>query len=104
MKNKRYVIVDSRRFFLFITVVFILTALIFNLIFTYSKAHSSIQSQDFKEYYVHKGDNLWNISLSHMPKDYDVRKMVYDIKKFNEMEDSFIVAGDIIKIPIYNYE
>lgn len=104
MKSKKYVIVDSRRFFLFITLVFILTALIFNLIFTYSKAHSSIQSQDFREYHVLKGDNLWNISLEYMPKDYDVRKMVYDIKKLNEMDESFIVAGDTIKIPIYDYE
>ena len=72
-----------------------------NMIFTYSKAHSSIQMQNFKEYYVLKGDNLWNISLKHMPKDYDVRRMVYDIKMLNEMDQSFIVAGETIKIPIY---
>ncbi len=102
MKEKKYVIVDSRRFFLFITIVSILTAFIFSLIFTYSKAYSSIQTQNFKEYYVHKGDNLWNISLEHMPKNYDVRKMVYDIKELNNMDESFIVAGETIKIPIYD--
>lgn len=102
MKNKKYVIVDIRRFFLFITAVFIITALIINLIFAYSKVYGSIQTQGFKEYYVGNGENLWNISLEHMPEGYDVRKMVFDIKKLNEMDTSFIVEGETIKIPIYD--
>ncbi|TJX16243.1 LysM peptidoglycan-binding domain-containing protein [Tissierella creatinini] len=102
MKNKKYLIVDVRRFFLFITAVFILISLIINVIFAYSKAYGSIQTQGFKEYYVDNGENLWNISLEYMPEGYDVRKMVFDIKRLNGMDTSFIVEGETIKIPIYD--
>ena len=102
MKNRKYVIVDSRRFFAFMTFVFILIALTITMIFTLQTAHGNIESQSYKEYHVLKGDNLWNISLEYMPKDYDVRKMIFDIKKLNGMDDSYLAAGETIKIPLYS--
>lgn len=102
MKSKKYLIVDSRRFFMFVTFLFVVLAFIIGLVFTIPKAHSSIQFQSFKEYHVLAGDNLWNISLEYMPKDYDVRRMVYEIKELNNMETSYIAAGETIKIPILN--
>ncbi len=47
-----------------------------------------------------EGDTLWNIALNYLPEKTDVRKMVYDIKEFNEMEDFYIYPGDRIKIPV----
>ena len=36
-------------------------------------------------------------------EDYDVRKMVFEIIQFNNMESANIYPGDLIKIPIkYN--
>ena len=37
---------------------------------------------------------------NNMPKDYDIRKMVFEIKEFNNMKDANIYPGDLIKIPI----
>ena len=102
MKSRKYIIVDSKRFFIFITFIFVLLSLVISLIFTLPRAHSSIQKQNFEEYSVLNGDNLWNISLKYIPKDYDVRKMIFDIKELNNMETSCIYEGDIIKIPLHN--
>ncbi|WFA09735.1 LysM peptidoglycan-binding domain-containing protein [Tissierella sp. Yu-01] len=102
MKSRKYVIVDSKRFFAFITFVLLIFSLVLTLIFTFSKAHSSSYNQEYKEYHVVTGDSLWDISLRNMPEDYDVREMIYNIKKLNNMETSEIYHGDTIKIPIYN--
>lgn len=102
MKSRKYVIVNSKRFFSFITFILLFFSLVLTLIFTFSKAHSSSYSQEYKEYHVVTGDSLWDISLRNMPEDYDVRKMVYDIKKLNDMETSEIYHGDAIKVPIFN--
>ena len=102
MKSKRYVIVDSKRFFAFITFIFVISAIAITLMFQTPKAHSSLYSQIYKEYEILEGDSLWEISIANMPTDYDVRRMVYDIKKLNNMETSYIYQGDTIKIPIYN--
>lgn len=101
MKNKKYVIVDGRRFFAFMTFIFILIALTITMIFTLQTAHGNIESQNYKEYHVLAGDNLWNISLEYMPKNYDVRRMIFDIKKLNNMDNSYLAAGETIKIPLY---
>ena len=101
MKDKKYIIVNSTRFFIFITFILVIISLIVSLVFNLSKAHSSSYMQNYKVYYVAKGDNLWDISLRNMPKDFDVRRMVYEIKKLNDMETSYIYEGDSIKIPTY---
>lgn len=102
MKSRKYVIVDSRRFFMFITFIFVVLSLLISLIITLPKVHSNIQEQKFQEYHVIDGDNLWNISLKFLPEDYDVRKMIFEIKELNDMETSYIYAGETIKIPLYN--
>lgn len=102
MKSKKYVIIDSKRFFMFVTLIFVICAIIITLIFSQSNAYSSVYNQRYKEYQILAGDNLWGISLENMPHDYDVRRMVYDIKELNNMETSSIYEGDTIKIPIYN--
>jgi LysM repeat protein len=102
MKSRKYVIVDSKRFFVFITFLFVIFSLLISLIITLPRVHSSIQEQKFEEYHVADGDSLWNISLKYLPKDYDVRKMIFEIRELNDMEDSYIYAGETIKIPIYN--
>jgi hypothetical protein len=102
MKDKKYVIVNGKRFFAFITFIFLIFSFILTLVFNVSKAHGSIYSQEYKIYHVVTGDSLWDISLKYMPEGYDVRKMIYEIKKINDMDTSEIFHGDIIKIPVYD--
>lgn len=102
MKNRKYVIVDSRRFFTFVTFMLIICTMITTLVFSLQMAHGDVYNQNYKEYKVIHGDSLWGISLQNMPENYDVRRMVFDIKELNNMETSYIYQGDTIKIPIYN--
>ncbi|MDD2446065.1 MAG: LysM peptidoglycan-binding domain-containing protein [Tissierellia bacterium] len=102
MKSKKYVIVNNRRFFIFITIVLVFIVMIISLLVTFPRAHSIMYIPKYKDYYVSYGDNLWDISLEYMPKDYDVRKMVYEIKELNDLETSEIFHGDVLKIPIYD--
>lgn len=99
MKRRKYVIVNMSRFYTFITFLFILCAILLFAIFYSPEAHSSIYEPSYKEYHISEGDNLWNIALNNMPEGYDVRKMIYEIKKANSMETSGVYAGDTIKIP-----
>lgn len=103
MKRKKYVIVNMSRFYTFITLLFILCAILLFTIIYSPKAHSSIYEPRYKEYHIGEGDSLWDIALNNMPEGYDVRKMIYEIKKANNMETSYIYAGDTIKIP-QNYK
>lgn len=100
--KKRYKIVNKKRFYLFITSVFaVISIILFTLLFN-NKAHSSAYRVKYREIQVAEGDTLWNIALNYLPEKTDIRKMIYDIKEFNGMKDSYIYPGDIIKIPIEN--
>lgn len=100
--KKRYKIVNKRRFYLFITSAFAVISIILFTLLLNNKAYSSIHKAKYREVIVVKGDTLWNIALDYLPEKTDIRKMIYDIKEFNGMEDAYICPGDIIKIPIAN--
>lgn len=107
MKNKKYIIVDSRRFFGFITILLLISLLFMYLIFFTDKVYSDnnykeIYKENYIEYYVKSGDSLWNILIEYLPEDYDIREVVYNVKKINDMKTSLIYEGDIIKIPLYD--
>ncbi|MGN9164099.1 cell division suppressor protein YneA [Tissierellaceae bacterium HCP3S3_D8] len=97
---KRYRIVNKTRFFLFVTFIFIIFTMTITFLTNSIKAHSMILEEEFCEVRISEGDTLWNIALEYMPPRYDVRKMVYRIKKFNDLDTSYIFPGDTIKIPI----
>lgn len=100
--RKRYKVVDRRRFYLFITSLFVVMAIIILSLISNNKVHSSVYEIDYEEVEVVEGDTLWNIAVGYLPEKTDIRKMIYDIKEFNNMETSYIYPGDIIKIPLVN--
>lgn len=65
-----------------------------------NRVYSSIYEDKYIEVKIERGDTLWDIARNNMPEEYDVRKMVFEIKKFNNIEDPYIYPGDSIKIPI----
>lgn len=97
---KKYKIVNKNRFYTFITLLFILSVIILSIFTTSLRAHSRILKQNYKELVVYPGDTLWDIALEYKPSDYDVRDMVYQIKEFNNMETSYIIPGEVLKIPM----
>lgn len=100
MRKRRYRIVNKKRFNTFLISATIIIAFIISLFINNNKAYSLTYNEPFKEIVINKGDTLWSIALENMPDDYDVRKMVYEIREFNNLDNATIYPGDIIKVPI----
>lgn len=96
----RYRIVDRKRFNMFIIFTTIIITFIISLFINNNKAYSFTYNEPFKKVVISKGDTIWSIALENMPDGYDVRKMVYEIREFNNLDDAIIHPGDVIKIPI----
>lgn len=99
---KKYKIVDKNRFFTFITLVLLLIIATTYILTTSLKAHTRVFQQKYQELRVYPGDTLWDIALRYKPSNYDVRDMVYKIKKFNNMDTLYIFPGETIRVPILN--
>ena len=93
-------IVNKKKFIKTIVIVIVLLFLLCLIINnTYSKAKIS-----YKEDYIIKGDTLWSIAVHEVNtneyyKGKDVRKVMYEIKKINNLESNNLTIGQKIKIP-----
>lgn len=96
----RYKIVNKTRFYLFIMTLLIILATSILFLIDRREAYSSYYETKYEEFQVIQGDTLWDIAMIYLPPDEDIRKVVYDIKKFNDMSSGYIYPGDIIKIPL----
>ncbi len=94
MKNKRLmknIIIVS--FVLLICVLILSVAVCIRNIFD-TREHTKIVSV-----VVNKGDTLWNIAKKYGNDNDDIRKTIYQIKAFNDI-DSDIDVGQVIYIPV----
>ena len=85
--------------------IVIVTALIW---FSYSMINmpSAEERYEDMEYYsvvVRSGDTLWSIAEDNVDEDNpkDIRKVIYDIKKMNDLDNDFIQPGRLLKFPSY---
>src|SRR5574344_175318 len=83
----------------------IVTALIW---FSYSMINmpSAEERYEHMEYYsvvVRSGDTLWSIAEDNVDEDNpkDIRKVIYDIQKMNDLDNEFIKPGRLLKVPTY---
>lgn len=54
-------------------------------------------------YVIHRvaaGDTLWDIATDHTAADEDIRRTVYEIKVVNDLDDSVIVPGQELRVPV----
>ena len=49
---------------------------------------------------VEAGDTLWGIAEEYAAPGGDVRRLVFDIKRLNDVPDSVIVPGQDLRIPV----
>jgi hypothetical protein len=92
--QNRIHIKSSRRFLTILVVISLLTYLFFIPTIT-----SGTQKQEFVQVMVEKGETLWDIAHQFDPQG-DLRKLVYEIKEFNNLESYSIISGTYIKIPL----
>lgn len=58
-----------------------------------------VGEQKFELVLIHPGDTLWDIAGEYVT-DGDVRDKINEIKKFNNLKSSALVAYETIKIPV----
>ena len=98
--KKKYKITNKRKFISFLLLVSTMVMFMTFLLVKDNKVYSSTYEENYTKIKVVQGDTLWNIAINNMPKEYDVRKMVFEIIEFNHMENASIYPGDLIKVPI----
>ena len=92
MKTRTYRRIRS--IILLLLIVFIVTTFINN--FTTDK--ESYTSEYV--YTVVPGDTLWDIAKEYNYNNEDVREIVYNIQKHNNISNSQIYSGQVLKIPV----
>ena len=46
------------------------------------------------------GDTLWDIAGEHVAQGDDVRNLIEDIKRINDLDSSVIVPGQVLQVPL----
>jgi len=94
--------ITKKRRQILVIVVLVLISLFAVINLFSSEAFGAETHVEPKEVIVKNGDSLWNIA-SENSKGKDIRLVVNEIKKFNNLEDGNIYPGMIIMIPIEGY-
>ena len=81
----------------------IIGLIVINSIFSANKSYSNTDLE-YKIEYASSGDTLWTIAQKESKnnkyyQDKDVREIVYELKKINNMQSSDLNIGQEIKIP-----
>lgn len=99
MKNRRAIY--KFKFYTIIIIVSLVFSLI-SILFTYSNSNAKYNNRDYYyEYYIVKSnDTIWNIAVKFNTFKIDIRDFVDIIIKENDIEESVIIPGEKLKIPI----
>lgn len=96
--RKRYRIISKTRFI--VTMTLILLIFLFSLSTIYSLAKQGGEPDPVcLEINVRQGDTLWQIAKTYGPADADVRQVVYEICRLNNISPEDLRPGQLIKVP-----
>lgn len=98
--KKRVKIANKKRFIVFLSILFIVFGTAVSGMIKLNPVYSS-KSEEFVEITIVPGDTLWEIAKRNNPYNQDVRKIVYEIMKINNMKSASLKSGSTIKIPTY---
>ena len=84
---------NMKRFILSLTILFLLISFLCSMI--YSRVFSYTEPE-YKEIIVSEGDTLWSIASNLKG---NVNENIYEIKKKNNLKDSYIYVGQELLIP-----
>lgn len=89
----------------FIRSIVIIMGIIFCLTLFINKSTLSHGENEYKTIYVSEGDTLWNIAKSNQKnngyyKDKDIRYILNDLMKINNLNNSNITVNQELLIPV----
>ncbi|MGM0445780.1 MAG: cell division suppressor protein YneA [Bacillota bacterium] len=88
---------SNKKLFAVITVIIVLTI---TLITLYTINGLTEKEVYYKNIEIKNGQTLWKIVEKEFGNDTNIRKYVYQIKKINNLENSNIRPGQVLKIPV----
>lgn len=92
--TKHYRLVNKRRFFMLLTLLFMLIYLAGTIV---SASAVSDEPQATKAVKVQKGDTLWEIASLHCTGD--IRENVFKIRQMNGISHGIIHEGQVLLLP-----
>ena len=95
--GKRVRIINKGRFILALFLLFLSFLCAFMLMFNAVSGEGKII---YKDYIVAKGDTVWKIADINTGDNRDVREVVYEIVKVNNIKNQTIYPGQTIQVPI----
>lgn len=98
--KKKYKIKSKFRFTLFLTIAMVMLISLTGTVIGANHAES-LTKPVYSEIIVQSGDTLWNLAKEFGPDDQDVRQVVYEICKLNDISADSIYPGQTILIPVY---
>ncbi len=98
--KKKYRIRSKFRFTLFLTVAILVMISVTGTIFGANDAES-LTKPVYTEITVQSGDTLWDLARDFGPDHKDVREVVFEICKLNDISADSIYPGQTILIPAY---
>ena len=94
----KYKVSNVKKFkrFMFL-ILFLISIIAFTSITTINAYSKDIPQFDYVR--VQQGDSLWSIASVYADRK-DIRQVIYEISKLNNIHNNPIHIGDIIKIPL----
>lgn len=95
-------IVNKKKFIR--SIVILVSITLFVVILFSNNIALSHQELQYKEIYVDKGETLWEIATSELKinkyyNNADIREVINDIKKVNNLNSSILQIGQMLEIP-----
>jgi hypothetical protein len=97
---KRYRIKSHFRFITFLIIVLLLGTYFVGSLLDLTVA-DSVDHSHYTTITVASGDTIWSLAESHADGQ-DVRRVVYDIRELNQLDDCEITSGEHLMIPVYD--
>lgn len=100
MMYKKYKIKSRFRFTVFTALMLALVISLTGLV-TGTNTADSLTKITYAKVQIQVGDNLWSLAKEFGPEDQDIRRVVYEICKLNQITADSIYPGQVIWIPAY---
>lgn len=93
--NIKYVLKNKNRFYLFV----IMVTMIISSIALVANVQGADTADEYVTVMVEQGDTLWDLADEYN-NTRDLRQYIRKIEKINQLTDSLIYEGDILKMPV----